>query len=154
MKVIDIMTRGIEGIQASDMVQHAAVRMKDLDIGCLAVFDHDRLVGMITDRDLVVRAMATSLNPAHSSIGEIMSKDPVVCDQDCDVTEAIKRMENHKVRRILAMNSAGQVTGILTFNDAVMKSSAKSELGIERKIKQRTGPRRKETPLSKLRNAA
>lgn len=142
MKVSEVMTHGIEGVQASDSVLHAAIRMKELDIGSVAVFEKDNAVGMITDRDITVRVVGQSLNPAHTSVGEVMSKEPVVCQEEYDLQQAVEIMENHKVRRLLVKNSSGKISGIITIDDIALRGGSQLVANVIKEVKQRIGPKR------------
>jgi CBS domain-containing protein len=142
MKVTEAMTHGIEGIQDSDTVLNAAIRMKDLDIGSIAVFSGDSIVGMITDRDIAVRVVGNSLNPSHTKVGEVMSKEPVTCKEKDTLQQAAKIMENYKVRRILVKNAAGQISGILTIDDIALRGQEKLVAEVIKQVKVRTGPKR------------
>jgi CBS domain-containing protein len=143
-KVKNVMTKGIEGIQSSDSVQHAALRMKELDIGSLAVFDHDSIVGMLTDRDIVTKVLGSHRNPEHTKIGDVMSRQPVICDEDTTLEQAAQLMQNHAVRRLLIKNEANQISGILTVDDIALRGKEKDILVVDviRKVKQRIGPKR------------
>ncbi len=142
MKVNEIMTHGIEGIQANDTILHAAMRMKDFDIGSIAVFEKDDAVGILTDRDIAVRVVGQSLNPVHTSVGEVMTKDPVACKEDNDLEQAAKIMENYKVRRLLVKDDNGKVTGILTIDDLALRGGSQLVAEILKEVKQRIGPKR------------
>lgn len=140
MKASDCMTRGIEGIQSTDSLLNASIRMKTLDIGALAVFTENRLVGIITDRDIVVRGIATSRDPAHTAIAEVMSKNPKMCREDASIDEVAKIMENNKVRRILVENKKGEITGILTISDLAIRGETELFPELIKEVKQHFGP--------------
>lgn len=142
MQVKDVMTHGIEGIQASDTVLHAAVRMRDLDVGSIAVFQGDSITGMFTDRDVAVRVVAGSLNPAHTSVGEVMSKEPVTCDENASLEDAAHIMENYKVRRLLVKNQSGNISGIITVDDIALRGQEELVAEVIKQVKERIGPRR------------
>lgn len=142
MKVSEIMTHGIESVQTSDTVLHAAERMKDLDIGSMAVFEKDNAVGILTDRDIAVRVVGQSLNPLHTSVGEVMTKDPAVCQEDNDLEQAAKIMENYKVRRLLVKDNEGNFSGILTIDDIALRGGSQLVTDIIKEVKQRIGPKR------------
>lgn len=142
MKVSEIMTHGIESVQASDTVLHAAERMKDLDIGSMAVFEKDSAVGILTDRDIAVRVVGQSLNPLHTSVGEVMTKDPAVCQEDNDLEQAAKIMENYKVRRLLVKDNEGKISGILTIDDIALRGGSQLVAEVIKEVKQRIGPKR------------
>jgi CBS domain-containing protein len=142
MKVNEIMTHGIEGIQANDTILHAAMRMKDFDIGSIAVFEKDDAVGILTDRDIAVRVVGQSLNPVHTSVGEVMTKDPVACQEDNDLEQAAKIMENYKVRRLLVKDTNGKVTGIVTIDDLALRGGSQLVAEVIKEVKQQIGPKR------------
>jgi CBS domain-containing protein len=142
MKVKDVMTQNIESVQKTDSVLQAAIRMKDLDIGSLAVFDGDSLFGMITDRDITVRVVGALLDPATTEVAEVISKEPVTCDEDADLKEAAKIMESYKIRRILVKNTQGRISGILTVDDIALRGEEELVTEVIRQVKERIGPRR------------
>jgi CBS domain-containing protein len=117
MKVSEIMTHGVEGIQAADNVVHAAVRMRDFNVGAIPVFEGNKVSSMLTDRDIAIKVIASSLNPSHTSVGEVMTKGVVSCLEDTELSEAAKIMENYKVRRLLVKNTKDDITGILSLGD-------------------------------------
>lgn len=117
MKVSEIMERKMVSMRADETVLRAAQKMRDADVGVIPIFESNREVGIITDRDIVVRAIAVGLNPAHISVGEIMSKDPKSCSQDADIQDAAQVMENHGIRRLLVKDDTGKVVGILSLGD-------------------------------------
>jgi CBS domain-containing protein len=142
MKVKDVMTHNIEGLQKTETVQRAAIRMKDLDIGSLAVFDGDTLIGMITDRDITVRVVGASLDPGRTQVGEVIIKEPVTCDENADLKEAAKTMESYKIRRLLVKNARGNISGILTVDDIALRGEGELVAEVIKQVKERIGPRR------------
>jgi predicted transcriptional regulator len=124
MKVVDIMTPNANGIQASETAKRAAEHMKTLNVGALPVFDGEHESGIITDRDIVVRVIAAELDPAHTSVGEVMSKDVKSCMEDNDLRDAVEEMENYRVRRLLVKNRTGMVTGILSLGDIAARADS------------------------------
>ncbi|MCU0608538.1 MAG: CBS domain-containing protein [Chitinispirillaceae bacterium] len=125
MKVREIMTWGIESVQSSNSVHFAAEQMKRLDIGSLAVFEGNRLVGMITDRDIVIRVVSEELDPATTQVRKVMSLQPKICREESEVTEAVKIMEDNHVRRLFVESNAGKITGIVTLDDIALPGEEK-----------------------------
>jgi CBS domain-containing protein len=123
MKVREIMTPNAEGIQSRDTVRAAAERMRDLNIGVLPVLEGERVSGIVTDRDIVVRCIASQLNPSHTSVGEIMSKQVQSCQEEADIEEAAEIMENFQLRRLLVRDDSGLVTGIVSLGDIAVRTS-------------------------------
>src|SRR4030081_3550788 len=98
MKVKDLMTRSVECTRPDASLREAADKMKALDIGPLPVCENDRLVGMLTDRDITVRATAEGLPPGLGLVRDVMTPDIVYCFEDQDVSEAARLMEENQVR--------------------------------------------------------
>lgn len=117
MKISEVMTRDVEFIHESDTISDTARKMKELNVGVMPVFDENRLVGMITDRDIVIRAVAGSLDPRSTRIGQIMTKDVVSCMEDDDVSEALKMMQVNKIRRLIVRDDQNKVVGIVSLGD-------------------------------------
>src|SRR5262245_7346691 len=95
-----LMTARIEDIPADATLMQAAARMKLLDIGAMPVREADRLVGMITDRDIVVRSVAEGRDPTRVTVREAMSPDICSCYEDQSVEEAARTMEEKQIRRL------------------------------------------------------
>src|SRR5687768_5431396 len=101
MRIADVMTRGCECAQPSDSIAHAAERMRELDVGALPVCgDKDKLVGIVTDRDITIRATAECCNPDGTHVSDVMPPGTVYCFEDQDVAEAARLMEEKQVRRL------------------------------------------------------
>src|SRR5436309_8664365 len=103
MQVKQVMTRGVECISPTTTVQEAARKMKTLDVGPLPICDNDRLTGMITDRDITVRAVAEGCDPKTTTVKDVMTPDVVYCFEDQDVREATKLMKEHQIRRLVVL---------------------------------------------------
>jgi CBS domain-containing protein len=117
MLVKDVMTRGVEVVRPSDTLQEAAGRMKDRDVGPLPVCDGDRLVGVITDRDITVRATAEGYDPWTEKVGEIMTPEVVTCFEDQEVAEAERLMKARHVHRLMVLGRDHRLVGILSSHD-------------------------------------
>src|SRR6266478_4882563 len=100
MKVRELMTRDIAVVHPDSTLQEAADRMRQLDVGPLPVCDHDRLVGMITDRDITVRSTAEGLDPWTTQVREAMTPEVISCSEDDDITDAARLMTEKQVRRL------------------------------------------------------
>jgi len=97
----DIMTGGAESIGANETLEQAARKMKDLDVGSLPICGEDnRLKGMLTDRDIVVRCVADGRDPKNTKAGDLAQGKPVTIGADDTVEEAIRTMQQHQVRRL------------------------------------------------------
>jgi len=99
MRVSQVMTRNAECIKPDASVQEAAKRMKSLDVGALPVCDNDRLVGVITDRDIAVRSVAEGRDPKADRVQGTMTPDLVYCFEDEDAADAARRTRRGGCRR-------------------------------------------------------
>ena len=119
-KLRDIMTRDVEIIASKATVQEAAKKMQDLNVGALPVCDGDKLTGMLTDRDLVMRVLAEGRNPKTVTVSEAISKDVVFCFEDDGVDKASQLMAQHQIRRLPVMSSTKRLVGIVTLGDVAV----------------------------------
>jgi len=123
MQVRDVMTSGAECVCPSNSLQEAARKMKGLDVGPLPVCgDGDRLVGMITDRDIAVRAVAEGCDPRTTTVKEVMTPDVVYCFEDQDVQEAAVLMQDHQVHRLVVLNRDKRLVGIVSLGDLAVET--------------------------------
>jgi CBS domain-containing protein len=116
-KVREIMAKEVTWVGPDVSLQEAAKKMRDLDIGCLPVGKDDRLIGMITDRDIACRAVAEGSDPAGTPISEAMSKGIAYCFEDQDVSEAAKLMEQKQIHRLPVLNRKKRMIGMLSLGD-------------------------------------
>ncbi|HEU0296692.1 MAG TPA: CBS domain-containing protein [Anaerolineales bacterium] len=118
MKVNEVMTRNVEFIQPNDSLQMAARKMRDQDIGFLPVYEGDELIGVVTDRDIAVRAVADGMNP-EAIIGRELVTSPVVyCFEDQNVEEAARLMSDNQVRRLVVVDRKNnQPVGVISLGD-------------------------------------
>ena len=118
MKVKEVMTRNVEVVQPNDSLQLAAQKMRDRDIGFLPVLEGDELVGVMTDRDIAVRALASGISP-KTILGREIATSPVVqCFEDQDVEEATRLMSQHQIRRLVILDrNNNQLVGVLSLGD-------------------------------------
>ncbi len=123
MLVRNVMTRGVECIRPTASLQEAARRMRDLDVGPLPVCgDNDRLVGMVTDRDITVRATAEGRDPKTARVQDVMTPDVTYCFEDQDVTEATRLMEDNQIRRLVVLDRDKRLVGILSLGDLAVRT--------------------------------
>lgn len=117
MLVREIMTRRVEVVRPDDTVQEAADKMKALDIGPLPVCEQDRLIGMITDRDITVRSTAEGYDPWTTKVREVMTPEINSCFDDDDVAVAARLMKDNEVRRLVVLDRNKQLVGIVSLAD-------------------------------------
>jgi CBS domain-containing protein len=117
MWIRDIMTRNVECVWPDDTLQEAALKMKDLDVGPLPVCDYDHVVGMLTDRDITVRAVAEGRDPRSTRVRDVMTRNVVSCSEDDAVEEAARLMQERQIRRLLVLDSDKRLIGIVSLGD-------------------------------------
>ncbi|KLK90500.1 inosine-5-monophosphate dehydrogenase [Microvirga vignae] len=123
MKVSELMTRDVRLIEPTQTIREAARLMADLDAGILPVRDGDRLVGMITDRDIAIRAVAQGRGP-DTPIREAMTDEVLYCFEDDDTDAVERNMADIKVRRLPVLNRDKRLVGIISLGDLAMKDKA------------------------------
>ena len=119
MKVGEIMTRGAEIASPDDTIQQAASRMAELDVGVLPVGENDRLVGMLTDRDIAIRAVAQGRGP-DTKVREAMTPEVRYCFEDEELDDVVDNMGENKVRRLPVMSRDKRLVGIVSFGDVAL----------------------------------
>jgi CBS domain-containing protein len=123
MLVRDVMTRGPECTRPDATLQQAAEKMKDLDVGSLPVCDHDRLVGVLTDRDITVRSVAEGEDPWTGHVAEVMSPGVFYCFDDEDVEQAAHVMQEKQVRRLPVLErDHKRLVGIVSLGDLAVET--------------------------------
>jgi len=120
MQVKEIMTGNVEKVETDTPLTEVAQRMKTHDIGMLPVYDGDSLVGMITDRDITIRATANGLHPEKTRSREVMTWNIVYCFEDQDIGEAGQIMQENKIRRLPVMNRQRRLVGIVSLGDIAL----------------------------------
>lgn len=121
MQVREVMTPQAECTRPDASLQEAARRMKELDVGSLPVCgDDDRLAGMITDRDITIRAVADGLDVAEARVDQTMTPEVIYCYDDQEIDEAAQLMKDRQVRRLVVLNRDKRLTGILSLGDVAV----------------------------------
>jgi CBS domain-containing protein len=116
MKIRDVMTPDVRTIAPSATIREAAQAMAETDVGVLPVAESDRLVGMLTDRDIVVRAVAAGLSP-DANVREAMSPEIKYCFDDDDVDEVCENMADQQLRRLPVVDRDKNLVGIVSLSD-------------------------------------
>ena len=118
MYLRDVMTKGVAEISPTASLTEAAEKMRTLDVGALPVCDGgDHLLGMVTDRDIVVRGLADGCDPRRTKVADVMTPGAIYCFLDDDITDAAKLMEQKQVRRLIVMNHDGHPVGVVSLGD-------------------------------------
>jgi CBS domain-containing protein len=115
--VRDVMTKNPRAVEPSTTLVDAARNMRDENVGPLPIVDDGRVVGMLTDRDIVVRAIADGRDPSSTTVGEIASRELVTVDPDQSLDEAARLMAQHQVRRLPVVEEDGRLAGIVAQAD-------------------------------------
>jgi len=122
-RVSELMTRGVRTLAPSDPVALAAQAMDELDIGAVPVCDGQRLMGMVTDRDIVLRVVAQKRSP-DTALSEVMSKDIKWCTDSDEVETVMDQMASHQIRRMPVVDRDRRLVGMLSLGDTAAKGDA------------------------------
>ncbi len=123
MKVKDVMTPDAKAIWITESLADAAKEMWEGDCGVLPIIkDGRKVVGMITDRDICMAGAMRERSLAHISVEEVMNRSVYAAEPEEDIEQALKTMREHKVRRLPVLNLEGELEGILSMNDIVLKA--------------------------------
>ena len=127
MKVKDAMHKGVDWVSPDTPVTELAKLMRDHDVGAIPIGENDRLVGMVTDRDIVCKGLAQDTFDARSTTArDVMTAEIHCCREDDDLAKAVRHMEELKVRRLPVVNKSKRMVGILSLGD--ISRSAPSDL--------------------------
>ena len=117
MKIKDIMSKDVEVVSPDATLHEIASKMQKRDCGCVIVVKDDRLVGMITDRDIAVRCIANAHDPASTTAEKVMSPEILYCMDTDDADDVAKNMGENKVRRLPVLNVEKRLVGIVSLGD-------------------------------------
>jgi CBS domain-containing protein len=130
MKTIkEIMTPQVQVVSPETPIMEVAQVMKQHDVGAVPVCGNDRLVGMVTDRDLVLRCLAKGIDPSQLTAEKVMSEGIIFCFETQDVGEAARIMEVRKVRRLVVLNADRRMCGIVTVGDIATRFGSEELTG-------------------------
>lgn len=119
--VADVMTRGVRTMAPSDTVVKAAQAMDELNVGVIPVCEGQKLVGMVTDRDIVVRGVAQEGDPKTLRLADVMSTNVRCAREDDDIDDVLSEMANTQIRRMPVVDGREQLVGIVTLGDIAAK---------------------------------
>lgn len=125
MRISEAMTRDPKVASPDQTIQEVAAIMLDLDAGVMPVGENDRLVGMITDRDIAVRAIAQGKGP-QTPVREVMTEDVKYCFEDDDLDEVARNMADQQVRRMPVVNREKRLVGILSLGDMAVTQGSRT----------------------------
>ena len=123
--VRDAMTPNVRSATSTESLAEVAKKMRDEDVGSLPVVEDERVVGIVTDRDIVVRAVAERIDPHSIRVGEVASREVVTVEPEQDLDEALALMASHRVRR-LPVVEGGRLVGVLAQADVALVAKDKN----------------------------
>lgn len=129
MLIKEMMTKDVDSIKPDCTIIEAAKRMKRHNVGVLPIVEYKRVVGMMTDRDIVVRAVAKGACLETTTVAEIMTRNPVSCDDEDDLRDVARIMEAKKIRRMPVLNSHGKLVGIISLGDFAKRLGGQDLVG-------------------------
>jgi CBS domain-containing protein len=129
MQVREIMTRDVEIVDSNAVLKEAAGKMKKLDVGLMPVCDGEKLTGILTDRDITIRATAEGRNPSRTKVSQIMSTDVAYCFEDQEVEEAVSLMEAKQIRRLPILSRDKRLVGVVSLGDIAVHTGDRNLAG-------------------------
>ena len=141
-RISDLMTRDVEVIDPDETLQGAAQRMDELNVGALPVCSGGKLVGMITDRDITVRAIAAGLSPRDTRVSEVMTEATRTCTPDQSIDEVMKQMGDVQSRRLPVVDDHDALVGIVSLGDLAVRQSGH----IDRALREISSPSQPDRP--------
>ena len=121
----EVMTSDLCTIDAEKSIAYAAKMMRDEDVGLAPIVEGDKLIGMLTDRDIAIRVVAEGRNPDQVTAREVASKQVVTIDPQQDLDEALRIMAKHQVRRLAVVEEDGRLVGVVAQADVARKGDDK-----------------------------
>lgn len=134
MQVKNEMTTKIEVVKPETSAKEVSQKMRDLTIGALPVCENNRLVGIVTDRDITIRLTAEGKDPSSTKVKEIMSSKVEWCFEDEEVEKIAAKMENKKIRRLPVINHDKKLVGMLSLGDLALRGSRETACKILEKV--------------------
>ena len=125
MQLKDVMTAGVEVIAPDASIYEAAQKMSHLEIGPLPVCEGTRLIGMLTDRDITVRAVAAGRDPVTTLVRDVMTPEVVYGFDDQEIADAARLMEQYQIRRLPVLNRNKQLVGMVALGDLAVHPGAR-----------------------------
>ena len=125
----EVMTKDPASCSTSEPVTKVASLMKQQDVGSVPVVDSDRLVGIVTDRDIVLKVVAAGKSSDQTPVRDAMTPNPVSCREDDDVEHALKLMKERQVRRMPIVDASGRLSGIIAQADVATRVNKDAETG-------------------------
>jgi CBS domain-containing protein len=124
MKIAEVMTREVDLTSPEATLQEAAMTMAKDDLGFLPVGEHDRMIGMITDRDIAIRAVAKGRDPKTTKVREVMTDRVLYCFEDEDADKAAESMSREQIRRLPIVDRNKRLVGVVSLGDIALKHNS------------------------------
>jgi CBS domain-containing protein len=129
MQLSEIMTFNPVVLSPNTMLREAAQKMRELDSGVMPVGENDRLVGMLTDRDITVRATADGRDPNTTPVRDVMTSDVIYCYADDDIEMAARTMAENQIRRVIVLDRDKRLVGIASLGDLALHAPSERLAG-------------------------
>jgi len=129
MKIQEVMTRAVKTLTPRDTVQHAAEQMALLDIGAVPVERDGKPIGIVSDRDIVLRAVAKGYDSGKTTVSDVMTTELQTVRPEDSIEKVADLMKARQIRRVLVVNDDGQLAGIASLGDLVTEEEAKQLSG-------------------------
>jgi CBS domain-containing protein len=142
MKIKNVMTQGAELIAIDATVKQAAERMRTLNVGALPVKSDSVLKGIITDRDITVRAIADGKNPNEVKVNEIMSENIAACKEEDDIEQTADLMKEKQLRRLVVTDDDNQIVGMISIGDLCTKCNPELAGDVVKEVSEPSTPER------------
>jgi len=127
LAISEVMTRDVETIAPEASVQDAARMMSELNVGVLPVCDGAALVGMVTDRDITLRATASGKAPRSTAVAEVMTAASTCCSETDSVDDVFRKMSEEQIRRIPVIDAHQHLVGIVSLGDLATRQSTSTD---------------------------
>lgn len=142
MNVKQIMTGGVEMIDANATMADAAKKMRELDVGFIPVTSDGNIAGVLTDRDIVVRGVAEGMEPSSAKVSDIISSEVIMAYDDESVEDVEKRMADNKIRRIVVISRDDEPVGVISLGDLAVQYDEKKAGHTLEEVSTPVGPER------------
>jgi CBS domain-containing protein len=134
MKVEKMMHKGVEWVSPNTSISALAKKMQRFDIGAIPVGENDRLIGMVTDRDIVIRGVADGKDPSKLTARDVMTKGVTYCRDNEEVDEAVRIMESKQIRRLPVIDANKRMVGMISLGDVSHAASQKIAAEVTRAV--------------------
>ena len=127
MRLKDIMTKPVNIVTASTTLDKVARQMRESDVGAMPVLEDEKIAGIVTDRDIVLRAVADGLDMHATAVKDVMTANAICHGEDEDIDRALESMRKHKVRRVVVVDRDKRARGIVSLGDLAIRTDAVRE---------------------------